>query len=161
MLQEPGNIMVRTPTQVWTFLSLHSWAQGQWEGRGDQNHSKIIEILTGALLWWAKSCAFLSQIRRSSNIHSSFLVKTFSWMQVSPQVSYEKKQSSWETEKAYTSATLAWTFCLLGQLNIRERGVKHREEERKKKGRERKGRTHANTWDYTEIYIWRFISIKK
>lgn len=98
-----------------------------------------------------KSCAFLSQIRRSSNILSSFLVKTFSWMQVSPQVSYEKKQSSWETEKSYKSATLTWTFCLLGQLNIRERGVQTRREEEKRKGKE--GKDTCKYWDWPDIHL--------
>lgn len=80
-----------------------------------------------------KRSDFLSQIRRGS----LFFPCQNLFLDAGVQISYWKNQSSSEKEKASTSSTLAWHFCLLRQLNTRERDKWNTEKE---KGREREGK---------------------
>lgn len=94
MLQE-SKATPRSGPRHKTGPSCHSTA----EHKANQKEEGIKSIARQLNYWpvafrdGKNSSDFLSQIR-SSNVLSSFFIKTFSWMQVFPQVSYEKKYSS-------------------------------------------------------------------
>ena len=116
-------------------------------------HSKITEIMTSRLL--GKCSAFVSRIRRSSNMLKFFPCQDlFLDTSVFSGVLGEKPKFLGESSWAYTNATIAWPFGLLGQVSIREREKWNPEMER---GIKREG-THPNT-ETGQICIWHFISV--